>query len=162
MKKISILIALFLLILTGCSSGNNLDKTYSIEQLSYKASSDWTYENDYGSNYHYLSDGSMLFASSVDIEVSTEEDKYDHLKNTYEGFASTADNFSGISENYDAVNHILTASYSGDYGEGDKLVNFYVTVNEDKIYCIAFMGNSYSEEQQNELFNQITDTVAFK
>lgn len=155
---------LFCLLLLGCTSASpKLDKTYSYNNMTYKASSDWKYVNQNGADYHYLSNGSMLFISckTVPGSANNSDKQYSYMKSAYDGFVSTAKDVNDVSENFDSKNTILTATYKADYGDGKVLVNYYSTVKGDKLYCVAFAGKTYSEGDQTKLFNSIIKTISY-
>lgn len=147
----------------------NLDKTETIDGLSFLCDSSWEHkvnEENSSCHYWYQSDGGLIMLSTVQLGINVSdlsgEEKQTFIKESFSGF------YSGLISKYEKYSDYNNIEIDGQPAikfEGTMIgcsSNVFAIIYNDYLYCIQFTNNMFGKKTiLSDYIDEIIDSIQF-
>lgn len=147
----------------------NLDKTETIDGLSFLCDSSWEHkvnEENSSCHYWYQSDGGLIMLSTVQLGINVSdlsgEEKQTFIKESFSGF------YSGLISKYEKYSDYDNIEIDGQPAikfEGTMIgcsSNVFAIICNDYLYCIQFTNNMFGKKTiLSDYIDEIIDSIQF-
>ena len=145
----------------------NLDKTETIDGLSFLCDSSWEHkvnEENSSCHYWYQSDGGLIMLSTVQLGINVPdlsgEEKQTFIKESFSGF------YSGLISKYEKYSDYDNIEIDGQPAikfEGTMIgcsSNVFAIICNDYLYCIQFTNNMFGKKTiLSDYIDEIIDSI---